>query len=227
MGGGRSSTTEAGLPDWARPAVESALNKAVATEAAGGFSHVQDLSPEQLDAMTRKAELGGRGGVLDQIARDSYGATQAYRDAAAGQGLFGANALGQQANAMSSSIGQATKALGGQMQGGFSRAGALGSARAQASMDQALTKTGAEMAQKELESRRQYALGGAGGTLGAGSALQSQFGAGAGMMQGVGDALQQQAQNEGDASYQGVQRLFGLMSSPAVGQKQVTQQTGK
>jgi hypothetical protein len=113
------------------------------------------------------------------------------------------------------------------MQGDFSRAGALGSARAQASMDQALTKTGADMAARELESRRQYALGGAGGTLGAGSALQNQFGVGADTMQGVGDALQQQAQNEGDATYQGIQRLFGLMSSPAVGQKQVTQQSGK
>ena len=49
-GGGGSSTSESGLPDWARPAVESSLNKAVATEGAGGFSHVQDLTPEQLDA---------------------------------------------------------------------------------------------------------------------------------------------------------------------------------
>ena len=39
-GGGGSSTSESGLPDWARPAVESSLNKAVATEGAGGFSHV-------------------------------------------------------------------------------------------------------------------------------------------------------------------------------------------
>lgn len=227
MGGGRTSTSESGLPDWARPAVESALNKAVATEAAGGFSHVQDLTPEQLDAMQRKAELGGRGGVMDQIARDSYGATQAYRDAAAGQGLFGADALGQQATAMSDSIGRATDALGGRMQGDFSRAGALGSARAQASMDQALTKVGADMAKQELDARRANALAGAAGTLGAGSAMQNQFGAGVGMTQSVGDALQQQAQNEGDATYQGIQRLFGLMSSPAVGQKQVTQQTGK
>lgn len=227
MGGGASSTTEAGLPDWARPAVESSLNKAVATEAAGGFSHVQDLTPEQIAAMERKKTLGAQGGVYDQIANDSYGATQAYRDAAAGTGMFGASALGDQANAMKDSIGQATDALGGRMQGDFSRAGALGSARAQASMDQALTKTGADMAARELESRRQYALGGAGGTLGAGSALQNQFATGADTMQGVGDALQQQAQNEGDATYQGIQRLFGLMSSPAVGQKQVTQQSGK
>lgn len=227
MAGGASSVSEAGLPDWARPAVEAALNKAVATEGAGGFSHVQDLTPEQLDAMTRKTELGQRGGVLDRIAQDSYGATQAYRDAAAGQGLFAADALGKQAREMSDSIGQATQALGGTMQGDFSRAGALGSARAQASMDNALMKTGADMAKQELDARRANSLAGAAGTLGSGSTLQSQFGAGVDMTQGVGDALQQQAQNEGDATYQGIQRLFGLMSSPAVGQKQVTQQSGK
>jgi len=227
MGGGRSSTSESGLPDWARPAVEASLNKAVATEGAGGFSHVQDLTPEQLDSFNRQLELGQRGGVYDQIAADSYGATQAYRDAAGGQGLFGADALGQQASALSDTIGNATRAQLGGLQGQYSRSGNLGGARAQASIDQALTKTGAGIAQRELESRRQYALTGAGGTLGAGQQLQGQFGAGAQQTGSVGEALQQQAQNEGDAAYQGLQRLFGLYGSPALGQKQVTQQSGK
>ena len=107
---GGSSTSESGLPDWARPAVESSLNEAVATEGAGGFSHVQDLTPEQLDAFERRKELGQRGGVLEQIA-DSYGATQAYRGAASGTGLFGADAIGQQAQALEGTIGQAQQAV--------------------------------------------------------------------------------------------------------------------
>ena len=104
--------------------------------------------------------------------------------------------------------------------------GGLSSARNQAATTQALTKTGADIAQRELESRRQYALGGAGGVLGAGSGLQNQFLTGVGETEGVGSALQQQAQNEGDAAYQGIQRLFGLYGSPALGQKSVTTQRG-
>ena len=226
-GGGGSQTSESGLPDWARPAVEASLNKAVATEGAGGFSHVQDLTPEQLDAFGRRAELGQRGGVLEQIAADSYGASQAYRDAAAGQGLFGADALGQQSAALQDRIGQAQQTQLGQLQGQLAGRGGLSSARGQASINQALSKTGADIAQRELESRRQYALGGAGGALGAGQNLQNQFLAGVGQTEQVGQALQQQAQNEGDAAYQGLQRLFGLYGSPALGQKSVTQRSGK
>lgn len=226
-GGGASTTSESGLPDWARPAVESSLNKAVATEGAGGFSHVQDLTPEQLDAFGRRKELGQRGGVLDQIASDSYGATQAYRDAASGTGLFGADAIGQQAKALEGTIGQAQKAQLGGLQGQAAQRGALGSARSQASIDQALTKTGADIASRELDARRQASLAGAGGTLGAGQNLQNQFLTGVGQTEDVGSALQQQAQNEGDAAYQGLQRLFGLYGSPALGQKQVSTQRGK
>ena len=225
-GGGGSQTSESGLPDWARPAVESSLNKAVATEGAGGFSHVQDLTPEQLDAFERRKELGQRGGVLEQVAADSYGATQAYRDAASGTGLFGADAIGQQAQALESTIGTAQANQLGQLQGQSALGGTLGSARQQAQTQQALTKTGADIAPRELESRRQYALGGAGGVLGAGSNIQDQFLTGVGETEAVGSALQQQAQNEGDAAYQGIQRLFGLYGSPALGQKSVTTQRG-
>ena len=222
-GGGGSQTTESGLPDWARPAVESSLNKAVATEGAGGFSHVQDLTSEQLDAFGRRKELGQRGGVLDQIAADSYGAGQAYRDAASGTGLFGAGAIGEQAKALEGTISQAQQAQLGGLQGQAAQRGALGSARNQASTTQALTKTGADIAQNELANRRQYALSGAQGTIGSGAGVQDQFLTGVGQTEDVGTALQQQAQNEGDAAYQGLQRLFGLYGSPALGQKSVTQ----
>ena len=228
-GGGGSSTSESGLPDWARPAVESSLNKAVATEGAGGFSHVQDLTSEQLDAFGRKAELGQRGGVLDQLGADSYGATQAYRDAASGTGLFGADALGQQAAALEDTIGQATQKQLGSLQGQFGSGGSAGltSARAQAATNKAITDTGANIAKQELDARRSASLTGAGGVLGAGGEIANQFLRGSDVTESVGGALQQQAQNEGDAAYQGIQRLFGLYGSPALGQKQVTTQRGK
>ena len=45
--------------------------------------------------------------------------------------------------------------------------------------------------------------------------------------EGVGSAIQQQKQNEADAGYQGIQRLFGLYGSPAIGQEKVTSGGGK
>ena len=87
-----------------------------------------------------------------------------------------------------------------------------------------MTKTGAEIAQAELAARRQAAFGGAQGIIGSGQNIQGQFGTGAATLGAVGDVLQQQGQREGDAAYQGVQRLFGLYGSPAIGQKTV--QTG-
>tara|TARA_R100001463_G_scaffold21357_1_gene51366 strand:+ start:1017 stop:1700 length:684 start_codon:yes stop_codon:yes gene_type:complete len=227
MSGGGSQTTESGLPDWARPAVESSLNQAVSLHGDGAFSHVENLTPEQQAAMKAKAELGGQGGVMDQIAHDAYGGTQAYRDAAAGTGLFGADALGKQTAAMKDSIGQAVKDQMGGLAGQYSHQGNLGSARSEAAMNQALTKTGADIAANELANRRGFAMQGAGGTLGATGTLQQGFQTGSDVLQGVGDALQQQGQNEGDAAYQGIQRLFGLMGSPAIGQKQISTKRGK
>ena len=193
----------------------------------GGMNHVEGLNPEQISAMERQKQLGGAGGVYDQIAADSYGATQAYRDAASGTGLFGASALGQQTKAMQDSIGTAVGDILGQQQGQYSRTGNLGGARAQAAQNQSAMKIGGDMAAAELANRRNAALTGAGGVLGAGAGLQDQFGYGANTVGQVGSALQQQMQNEGDSAYQGVQRLFGLYGSPALGQKSVQTGGGK
>ena len=117
-GGGGSATQTSGLPDWAKPYAQEAAGDAISlyrptTDAEGNvtelgaFSHVEGLSPEQLDAFGRKTELGQRGGVYEQIAADSYGAGQAFRDAAGGQGIFGSDALGQQINALEGTIGRA------------------------------------------------------------------------------------------------------------------------
>tara|TARA_R110000782_G_scaffold116719_2_gene206786 strand:- start:1797 stop:2483 length:687 start_codon:yes stop_codon:yes gene_type:complete len=216
-GGGNSQTSTTELPAWAKPYVESSLGSAVDLYKSGAYENVAGMTPEQISAFQKQKELGGAGGVYDQIAADSYGATQAYRDAASGTGLFGADALGQQTTAMKDSIGTAVGDILGQQQGQFSRIGNLGGARAQQSMDSSAMKVGGEMAAAELANRRQAAMSGAGGVLGAGNTLQDQFGAGAATLGQVGTAIQQQNQNEGDAAYQGVQRLFGLYGSPAIG----------
>ena len=216
-GGGNTSTATTELPAWAKPYVEDSLGSAVDLYKTGAYENVAGLTPEQVTAFERQKELGGAGGVYDQVAADSYGATQAYRDAASGTGIFGADALGQQTAAMKDSIGTAVGDIIGQQKGQFTRTGNLGGARAQQSMDSSAMKVGGDMAAAELANRRSAALSGAGGVLGAGNTLQQQFGAGASTMGEVGTALQQQNQNEGDAAYQGVQRLFGLYGSPAIG----------
>ena len=195
-GGGGNSTTTTGLPEWARPYVEESLESAVDMYKVGAYENVAGLTPEQIASLESKKTLGSRGGVYDRIAEDSYGATQAYRDASSGTGLFGANALGQQTDAMKDSIGTAVR-------------------------------VGGEMAAAELANRRNAAITGAGGVLGAGSQLQGQFGAGADLLGSVGSAVQQQNQNEGDAAYQGIQRLFGLYGSPALGSTSTSTGGGK
>tara|TARA_R110002096_G_scaffold71393_1_gene170644 strand:- start:624 stop:1310 length:687 start_codon:yes stop_codon:yes gene_type:complete len=226
-GGGSDQTSTTGLPDWARPYVQDSLGSAVDLYGAGAYENVAKLTPEQITAMEKQKELGGTGGVYDKIAQDSYGATQAYRDAASGTGMFGADALGKQTSAMKDSIGTAVSDILGQQRGQFSQSGNLGGARAQQSMDSSAMKVGGDMAAAELANRRSAALSGAGGVLGAGSGLQGQFGAGAGMLGSVGSAIQQQNQNEGDAAYQGIQRLFGLYGSPALGSTSTQSGGGK
>ena len=128
-GGGSTTVTESGLPKEFRPYVEQALKDAQTAYQAGALEHVEGLSPEQQDAFNRKLELGQRGGTLDRIAEDSYGAAGAYRDAAAGTGLFGADAIGEQTKALEDTIGEAQREQLGSLNTGASRGGTLGSAR--------------------------------------------------------------------------------------------------
>ena len=226
MSGGGSSTSESGLPDWAQPYIEKAVGDAVDQHGKGQFSNVAGLQGQQRDAIQRQSEIGARGGILDNIAQDSYGAGQAYRDAASGSGLFGADALGAQTKALESTIGDAQRKQLGGLNSQSSLGGTLGSARNQAATSTALTNTAGQIAQNELGARRGASLQGAQGVIGSGQNVQDQFGAGYRATGEAGSQLQQQAQNEADATYQGTQRLFGLLGSGAVGQKQVTKQSG-
>ena len=227
MGGGGSQTSTTSLPDWAQPYVEEGAQSAIGDYRAGRYGHVEGLAKPQEDAFGRQLELGRRDGVLDNLGRDSYGAAQAYRSAASGQGLFGADALGQQAEALESTIGDATKRQLGALNTGASLGGALGSARNQAATEAALAQTAGNIAQNELQQRRAASLQGAQGVIGSSGTIGDQYLKGAQTTEGVGQALQQQRQNESDAAYQATQRLFGLLGSGAVGQKQVTTGGGK
>ena len=214
-GGGSTSTSVSGIPDEFKPYIRDALASATAAHREGDLSQVAGLTTPQEDAFNRKLELGQRGGVLDQVARDSYGATQAYRDAAAGRGLFGADALGEQTAALEGSIGTAIQDQLGGLNTGASFGGTLGSARQQQATNAALSQTAGDIAANELAARRQAALSGAQGVVGAGSQIQDQFGQGVRATEGVGAAIQQQAQNEADATYQGSAEIVWTLRIPS------------
>ena len=221
-GGGGTTVTESGVPQEFRPYVTNALQDAQAARQAGALQHVEGFTPEQQDAFSRKLELGQRGGVYDKLAEESYGAAGAYRDAAAGRGLFGADALQQQTEALTAGgadnpITQAVQQAVGQGQTNQALGGALGSARAGAQTQRAGYDAASQLAAGELANRRQGALSGAQGVIGSADPIAGQFGRGVQATEGVGSAIQQQRQNEADATYQGLQRFFGLLGSPAVG----------
>ena len=225
-GGTKETVKNTGVPDWLRPNIEGAANAATDLYNSGEMSGVAGLTPEQLDAYKRKLEIGKRGGMLDTLASDSYGAAGVYRDAAAGTGLFGEDALGKQITAMKDTIGNAQQEQLGGLLGQASMGGGLSSARGDAMTASALSKTGADIAQSELANRRAGSFTGAGGVINSGNTIGGQLGAGIAATEGVGSALQQQGQNEMDAAYQGISRLFGLYGSPAVGSKVTSSSSG-
>ena len=222
MGGSPAAKTitQGGGPDWLLPDVKKAVGGATDLYEGGGLSHVEGLTEEQLDAYKRKKELGQQGGMLDQLAADSYGATSVFKDATQGTGLYGADALGDTITGMKDTIGDAQSQVMGNMMGTASMGGGLGSARGDAMTAGALSNTAASMGMAELNAKRTGAAAGAGSILGAGSTIGNQLGAGIAATEGVGSALQQQKQNEADAGFQGMQRLFGLYGQPAVGNQQ-------
>ena len=102
---------------------------------------------------------------------DAYGAAGAYRDAASGEGLFGADALAQQTEALKPAIKDATAALVAEQRGDLSRTGNLGGARADALINRVAADTAGQIAAEELGQRRGFSLQGAQGTVGATGAL--------------------------------------------------------
>lgn len=230
-GGGGGGTSVSGLPQEFRPYIEESLKAAQDAFRAGALSEVQGLTPEQQDAYQRKLELGARGGTLDQLANEAYGAAGSYRDAAAGRGLFGADAIQQQTEALTAGgennpISQAVQAAVGTQLGNQALGGTIGSARAGAQTEKAAYDAASQVAANELANRRQASLQGAQGAISSAGQVGDLFGQGIKATEGVGSALQQQQQNELDARYQGLERIFGLYGSPALGSETKTTQSG-
>ena len=222
-GGGGTTVQESGIPKEFRPFITKALGDAQGLYDSGDLSRVEGLSDEQESAFQRKTALGAEGGTLDQIAGDARTAAGTFGDAASGTGaLFGGDALQQQTAALTAGgannpIASAVQSAVGGAQTNQALGGSLGSARAGATTQKAGFDAATEVAGQELAARRGAALQGAQGAVGSAGSLQRAAGAGIAATEGVGAARQQQAQNEQDAAYQGIQRLFGLYGSPAVG----------
>ena len=75
-GGGNSQTSTTELPAWAKPYVESSLGSAVDLYKSGAYENVAGMTPEQISAFQKQKELGGAGGVYDQIAADTRSTTR-------------------------------------------------------------------------------------------------------------------------------------------------------
>ena len=220
-GGGKStSVASSGVPEWARPFLEKAAGDAQGLYDTGALQNVAGETADQKLAQDKIREQAGSAGNLPGYATGVFG------DAATGQGLFGAGAYGDVAKQLQPQIDKQVQTALGQQAGGFSRSGNLGGARAQAASAGAAGNIAAQLAGQEVAAQRQGALSGAQGGLGAaGQAFGQQAAANQALSQS-GTQQQQQAQNEGDAAYQGIQRLFGLINPGTVGQSSTTTTSG-
>ncbi len=212
-GGGNTQTTQSGVPDWAKPYLESAAGDAQSLYKSGALENVAGQTADQEAAQAR---------IRNQATGVPSAATDVLANQAAGEGVFGADAYGQVANQLQPQIDRQIQGALGQQAGGFSRSGNLGGARAQAASASAAGDIASRLASQEVAAQRAGAAQGAQGLLGA---QGQQFGQEAAANQALaasGQAQQQQAQNQADAQYQGIQRLFGLINPGTVGQQQTT-----
>lgn len=201
-GGNKTSTTDSGVPDWAKPYLESGAKDATSLYDKGALDNVAGLNKDQNTA------AGG-------IRANTADANATFNDAQHGKGIFGADAYGQVAEQLQPQIdNQVTQALG-QQSGAFSQTGNLGGARAQAASAGAAGQIASDMTAAEVNAQRASAMGGADAGLNAYNNLAQS-----------GQAQQDQSQAEQDAQYQGIQRLFGLINPGTVGSTQTTNSTG-
>lgn len=220
MGGGggtKTSVAESGVPDWARPYIEKAAQDAQNLYDAGELGRVAGQVDDQFAAQQRIRDLD------PSVPLVSKGV---YQDAATGSGLFGTGAYGRVQDQLQPQIERQIQGALGQQAGQFGRTGNLGGARAQAASARTAGDIATGLAAQEVAAQRAGALSGAQGALGAAG---QEFGQALGASQALaqsGQSQQQQAQNEADAAYQGIQRLFGLVNPNTVGSTSTTTQTG-
>lgn len=220
-GGGRTQTSESGVPDWARPYIEDAAKEAQELRKTGQLSQVAGLSDDQKLAQGLIRDQAATAGELPGYATD------AFKGAAEGTGIFGTGAYGDVSRELKPEIDRQIQGALGTQRGEFANAGVLGGARAQAASAGAAGNIASQLAAQEVAARRQGALQGAQAGVGAtGQAFSQQAAANQALVRS-GTEQQQQQQNELDAAYQGVQRFFGLVNPNTVGQKTVQKGGGK
>ena len=222
-GGGGSTTTESGVPKEFRPYVTRGLKDAEAARKAGDLSFVAGLTPEQKESFEMQKALAK--GTLTDIADQSQAARDIMGEASRGEGIFGTQGYQMVADDMSDRLTALGDQARGQAQTQSAMQGGLGSARQQAMSEKVVTDTMFDAVGKELDAQRQGRLGAAQNVIGTGQDVAAQSGLGAAALERVGAAKQGQEQREGDATYQGLQRFFGLLGSPAVGQTSTTTQS--
>lgn len=252
MGGGadKTSTTNSGVPDWARPYLEGAAKDATKLYDKGALNKVAALNRDQkaAHADTRETQamaldLGKDASKLYDTAGDHRAfrrADQTAADAASQSGVFNAKQYGRVASDMQPLINnQVTRALG-QQEGAFSSSGNLGGARAQAASASAAGQIAGEMSAAEVAAQRANTMSGAqmgvqtadsqfGQQVGALGARSGSLQTGMAANQQFGASaqnVQDQKQAELDAKYQGIQRLFGLINPGTVGSTQTTNSSG-
>lgn len=223
-GGGQTTTTESGVPKEFRPYVESGLKDAEAALKGGDLSYVAGLTPEQKESLDMQRSLGR--GKLQDIAAESDAARNVLGEAARGDGIFGTGGYQTVSQQMKPQLMQLAQMTRGQGQTAASMGGGLGSARQQAMIEGNVLDKSLAATQQELEAQRSGRTGAAMNVIGTGSQLGSQYGAGAAALEKAGSTIQQQDQREGDKRYQELQRFFGFLGSPAVGQTSTQTSSG-
>lgn len=222
-GGGGSTTTESGVPEEFRPYVERGLADAETARQEGRLSYVAPMESEQMQSLEMQKDLAT--GQLQDIAQQSTAARDVLGQASRGEGIFGTQGYQMVADDMSDRLQTLGDQARGQAQTSSALGGTLGSARQQAMTEKAVMDTMFNEVSKELAAQRQGRSGAAQGVIASGQDVAGQAGLGAAALERVGATKQTQAQRVGDADYQGLQRFFGLLGSPAVGQETKTTQS--
>jgi len=216
--GGDGDTIES-IPDWYKPYIEKAAGQAGAAYDAGALGTVAGLNTQQqqgIDALSGAAnESMGQYNSANE-------ATNVLKQAAAGEGIYGGGATQGLKDA---AIRDAQKAFA-PMGASLASSGQIGGARAgllAGERDANLASALAGIDYQDLSDRRGLTTGAAQQIIGNTGAMQQAAGAGANYQGQAGQMLQEQSQRELDATYQGLQRLGGLLSgAPVPNQTQVT-----
>jgi hypothetical protein len=210
-GGGGGDTIES-IPDWYKPYITNAAGSATDAFNAGDLGMVAGLNQQQKEGIN--ALTGAAGESMNQY-NSANKATDVLKQAAAGEGIYGAGATQGLKN---SAIRDAQKAFA-PMGASLASSGQIGGARAgllAGERDANLASALAGIDYQDLSDRRGLTTGAAQQIIGNTGAMQQAAGAGANYQGQAGQMLQEQSQRELDATYQGLQRLGSLLSGAPV-----------